>query len=93
MRSYETAMNQYNSLQGWLAHYNQILRSRPRVSTRHKDTFSIKNNKYEKSIDSERRIQNDILINKLMEIRQRPRKSVDDSTFYKPSLKNEFREK
>ena len=36
MKPFETAMNQYESIKGWLAHYNQVLRSRPRVDTHHR---------------------------------------------------------
>ena len=43
MKTRETAMNQYENLQGHLAHYNQVLRSKPIVVTRHKDHFAPKN--------------------------------------------------
>ena len=44
-------------------------------------------------MDSERKGKNQHLLNKLIEIRHRPRKSIDEITHCKVSLKNDFREK
>ena len=86
-------MNQYENIQRWLAHYNQVLRSRPRVDTRHKDLYQVKTHKDERSVDIERKDQNKVLLNRLIQIKHRPRKSLDDTAVYKSTLKNGFREK
>lgn len=91
----------YAYIQNNLAHYNQMLATRAVVDSRRKKERDLSNNhKHDKQVDSERRTLNNILLTKLIDIRDKPQsimKLTMMAEMVEPkrrcSLKNDFREK